>query len=152
MGLKVTLEDKGLLVVLARMQATLKDTSPVMKAIGRKLESNINVRFDTKTAPDGSAWAPWAESTAAARAHEGRGTLLEYTGRMRDSLAFIADNSSVEVGFGVPYAKHHEHGTKRMPARPVLFHNGQLAQGDLDDAVSAALSAIKRQFNKESAP
>ena len=148
-GITLAVVDHGVLGALAAMTDQLRDMSPVMKAIGRKLESNVNVRFDTKTAPDGSAWAPWAESTAAARAEEGRGTLLEYTGRMRDSLTSNADAKSLEVGFGVPYAVYHEVGTSRMPARPVLFDGNTLGQDDLDDVLAVALRSFKRQLAKQ---
>ena len=150
-AIKVSVVDKGVLGALAVMQKQLRDMTPVMKAIGRKLESNTHVRFDTKTAPDGSSWAPWSEETAKAREEEGRGTLLEYTGRMRDSLTYEADKDSVTVGFGVPYAIHHERGTKRIPARPMLFDGDSLGQQDLDDVLAVALRAFKRQLNKQGA-
>lgn len=146
MSITVAVVDTGALGLLVELQRQLRDLTPVMKAIGRKLESNVNVRFDTKTAPDGSAWAPWSETTAAARAEEGRGTLLEYTGRMRDSLAYEATATSVEVGFGVPYAVYHEVGTSRMPARPVLFDGDSLGSADLDDVVAVALRQFKKQL------
>jgi len=141
--IKVTVTDRGVMLAVRAMTQILQDATPVMKAIGRTLESNVNVRFDTKTAPDGQPWAPWAPSTAAARAREGRGTLLEYTGRMRDSLTYVADAHSVEVGFGVPYAKYHE------PYRPLLLDNGNLSNDDLNDALDAALKAFRKQLRME---
>lgn len=144
--MKVTVTDTSVMAALGAMHKLLRDTTPVMRAIGRKLESNVNVRFDTKTAPDGQPWKPWAPSTAKARAREGRGTLLEYTGRMRDSLTFNADRTSVEVGFGVAYAKFHE------PYRPMLFDNGNLSNDDLNDVMAVALRAFRKQLKLESGP
>jgi phage gpG-like protein len=141
--MSVTVESKDLAKDLQKALALLRDTRPVMKAIGRVLESNAQMRFDTKTAPDGSAWKPWAASTAKQRAKEGRGTLLEYTGRMRASLAVDVDKNSVEIGFGVPYAQFVE------ATRPVLLDGGQLGTEDADDVMDAASKAIRKQFRLE---
>lgn len=145
----ITVTDVGVSAALRAMMAQLSDLTPIYKAIGSKLERNVNLRFDTKTDPAGKAWAAWAPSTAAARKQEGRGTLLEYTGRMRDSLTFLADGTGVEVGFGVDYAKFHEQltpGEGHLPQRAMLALNGELSQGDLDDALSAAMTALRKNL------
>lgn len=147
--LTVSLENSQLQAVLNSAMATLRDTTPVMRAIGQQLESNINTRFATKTAPSGAAWAPWSKGTARSRADEGRGTLLSYTGRLQDSLTFTATRDSVTVGFGVPYAQYHEYGTARMPARPMLFDNNNLGEEDLADVLDAATKALRRQLRLE---
>jgi len=139
----ITVDSRALTQVLNDSLASLRDTKPVMRAIGRVLESNVQIRFDTKTAPDGSEWKPWAPSTAKARAKEGRGTLLEYTGRMRASLAVNVDKNRVEIGFGVPYAEFVE------KVRPVLLDGGQLGAEDADDVMDAAMKAIKKQMRLE---
>lgn len=149
MSLTVRVDDKGLGLALKRMSSALKDMQPVFDEMGAVLERNVNLRFDTETAPDGSKWKPWAPSTAAARAKEGRGTLLRYTGRMRDSLTHVADSDSLEVGFGVPYAVYHEQltpGKGRLPKRALLFDNGQLSDEDMNDALKVALRAFSKQL------
>lgn len=145
MSLSVRVTDKGVGLALRRMSALLSDMTPINQAIGSRLERNINLRFDTHTAPDGSAWKQWAPSTAAARAAEGRGTLLQFTGRMRDSLTHAADQAGVEVGFGVDYAVFAEYG-----GRPLLFDGGQLGDEDANDALKAALQAFRKQLRIQS--
>lgn len=142
MTFQVKVADRGLSKVLsAALRALGGQAKPVMSAVGAALEQNANLRFDTKTAPDGSAWKAWAPATAAARAREGRGTLLEYTGRLRDSLTYTATNDSVEVGFGVTYAPYVD------KLRPLLLDNGKLGTDDAEDAVAAAMAALKKQLN-----
>jgi phage gpG-like protein len=143
--MSVSVYDDGLNAALNGALKALRDTSPVMRAVGRTIESNVHVRFDTKTAPDGSAWKPWATSTAKARAKEGRGTLLEYTGRMRASLAMTSDRKSATVAFGVPYASFVE------KVRPVLLDGDHLGAEDEADVIAAAMKALKRQLRLESA-
>lgn len=145
----VGIADAGLGTVLQAMAAQLADMTPVYKAIGRKLESNINLRFDTKTDPSGKPWAPWAESTKEARQSEGRGNLLEYTGRMRDSLTYVLTSDSVEVGFGVEYAQYHEQlslSQKGLPKRAMLFDGGKLSATDTEDVLAAAMKALEKQL------
>lgn len=156
MSLKVTTTDKGLGLALRRMVALLGPggMKPVYTAVGSKLESNVHQRFDTKTDPSGEAWESWSAGTAAKREEEGRGTLLEYTGRMRDSLTFVADAQGVEVGFGVDYASYHEQvepGDGRMPQRAMLFDDGDLSEEDKNDALAAAMRAFKKQLKLQGA-
>lgn len=106
--IRVDVHDLDIGALLQSMHAQLRDMTPVNRAIGGVLERNVNLGFDTKTDPGGRAWAAWAQSARAARLREGRGNLLEYTGRMRDSLTHLADARGVEVGFGVNYARYHE--------------------------------------------
>jgi phage gpG-like protein len=141
MSLAVRVTDRGVGLALRRMTALLGDMTPISEAVGSRLERNINLRFDTQTGPDGSAWKQWAPSTAKARAAEGRGTLLQYTGRMRASLTHLADNDGVEVGFGVGYAVFAE-----FMSRPLLFDDGQLSDEDSNDALKAALQAFRKQL------
>ena len=155
-AISVSVRDLGLGAQLQSMQRLLANMAPVYKAVGATLECNVNLRFDTKTDPDGSAWAPWAKRTAAARKREGRGTLLEYTGRMRDSLTYLADAQGVEVGFGLAYAKYPEQrtpGVGGLPRRAMLFgRNGRLSDSDLLDAMGAAKRAFKKQLNLQGTP
>jgi phage gpG-like protein len=150
MSLTVTVTDTGVSLALQRMSARLRDMTPVFAAIGSRLERNVHMRFDTKTAPSGRPWAAWSPETADERARSGRGTLLEYTGRMRDSLTYQASATGVEVGFGVDYAQYHEQltpaGKGALPKRAMLFDDGKLSDADLNDAMKAALSAFRKQL------
>lgn len=108
--------------MLQALAQRMDNLRPVLNDIGAGLESNIQRRFDTRTDPTGKPWAPWAPSTAKQRAKSGKGTLMEYTRHLRGSLSYHADADSVEVGFGYPYAIHHEFGApkNKLPRRGLL--------------------------------
>lgn len=137
-AITLTVQDSGVINALLNARSALASMRKVNRAVGATLESRMHQRFDTKTTPKGRPWKDWAPSTAAARAKEGRGTLLEYTGRLRDSLAYQADDQGVLIGFGVPYAGHVNE------ARPLLFEGHDLSQADTDAVVAAALKTLRQ--------
>jgi phage virion morphogenesis protein len=124
----------------------LGDPRTLFETIGAALEANIQRRFDTKTAPDGSRWLPLSDSTSERyRQQYGGsvpGSLLERTRLMRNSLSSNATAQWVEVGFsrladGGRYnlAALHELGTRHMPRRQLLT----------DDPVAGTLGTEDRQ-------
>ncbi|MBB5204450.1 phage virion morphogenesis protein [Inhella inkyongensis] len=126
---------------LEQLLKRLADVRPAMEAIGAEMESRVANRFETRTDPSGSSWAPWAPSTAAAYPKNGRGQLLERHGDMLSSLSWQADSTSVLIGFGAAashkgdvYAIYHEFGTAHMPRRGLLTADpdaGTLAPDDV---------------------
>lgn len=119
-------------VDLARALARMERPADLLEALGAELEANIERRFDRKVDPDGRAWQPLAESTVARYEAEDkgarRGTLLERTGQMRNSLSANAGDDYVEIGmsrlsdggaWSIPLL--HETGTERMPRRGIFL-------------------------------
>ena len=100
---------------LSRAAQEIADTTPLMAAIGKRLEMSISERFDTKTDPSGKAWEPYkAISAAIHKARTGKdisGSLLDRTGIMRGGIEHHASADQVEVGLTAPYAAFHEFGT-----------------------------------------
>lgn len=83
------------------------DTSQLMSNIGSALEDSTRKRIDeTKTSPDGAAWAP---NTT------GNGILLQSGRNLLDSVGFIASSEEVEVGAGWEYAHVHQFGATITP-------------------------------------
>lgn len=124
MGSEFTIQVQGdaeLLQVLSDMRGRVVNQRPAWDLIGAGLVANADRRFETKTDPAGSPWAPWAPSTARARAKSGRGTLLELTRMMRTSLNHQAEEDGVAIGLGRSYAGFHETGTREMPRRGMLL-------------------------------
>ena len=140
---------------LARAVARLERPRDLMTTLGAVLEANIEHRFDTKRDPDGNQWADLAETTLARYAAQDkgkrRGTVLERTGQMRNSLAANAGDDVVELGmsrlstggrWSIPLL--HETGTEHMPRRGIFLSDpeaGTLGAGDLAD-VDQALAAF----------
>lgn len=147
--MSVRVEIVGIADALAtteRVENRLLNLEPLFRDIGALLESNANVRFDTKTDPDGKAWPEWADSTRKAREREGRGTLMEYSGLMREGLTSAFGPSFAEVLLSAPYAGAHESpgASSHLPRRAVLTSaDGGLGAQDLDDV----LNAIEKYLN-----
>lgn len=126
--LTLTVDDTQIIQAFNSLGAKLGKLSPLMSDLGAILESRVNQRFALKVDPTGQAWADWAPSTAKARAKSGRGTLLEYTRRMLDSLNHNSGADWLEIGFGVPYAAAHEFGAhiqRAASSREVYFKQGK---------------------------
>ena len=102
-------------------------TRRLMKHIADELEASAQRRFDMRVDPDGQPWKPWAASTAEARAKERRGTLLEYTGRMRDSMQRVFGDKESVLSILAPYAVYHDsirQPRTRLPRRGLLTGAG----------------------------
>lgn len=131
--LTIAVDDQAFRASLAELYRGMSDLTPVMRSIGMELESRISGRFESRTDPAGSGWAPWAQSTVGNYPEDGNRRLLDRYGDMLASLNHQADATSVRVGFGQPYAAFHEWGTKHMPRRGLLFADpdaGTLAEDD----------------------
>ncbi len=132
--------------------------SELMAILAARLEGNIQERFDTKRDPDGKPWAPLAPATVAlydrldtirrgrnAGQVQRRGTLLERTRQMRQSLASNSGDNYAEVGmsrlsdggkWSIPLL--HETGTKRMPRRGIFFSDPDTGDLGLEDETMLA--------------
>jgi phage gpG-like protein len=112
--------------------ARLQRPRELMQALGDMMVGNIERRFDAQRDPSGVPWQQLAPATVRRYAKQDggarRGTLLQRTGRMRDSLTANAGDDYVEVGmsrltdggaWAIPLL--HETGTRRMPRRGIFL-------------------------------
>jgi phage virion morphogenesis protein len=135
--IQIDIDNRTVLDALNELLHRTGDLAPAMQDIGGVLESRVRGRFETETDPGGAHWAPWADSYDPAkggnRPTNGNTTILDLYGDMLGSLSWQADQDSVTVGFGQPYAAYHEFGTKKMKRRGLLFDDpttGTLARED----------------------
>lgn len=155
--MNVSIEVTGaaeLRAALASAVQRLEDPRELMQSLGAVFVQRIEQRFDSKRDPDGVPWLPLAESTREKYKREDtagsgpragqvvrRGTLLERTRSMRNSLTANVGDDFVEVGMNTVTdgAKQwnisllHEFGTQRMPRRPIYLSDpvsGTLGAGD----------------------
>lgn len=157
--------NQELLRELAQALKRLERPAELMRALGARLEANIQDRFDAKRDPDGNRWAELAQSTrkrydkldtVKSGKYRGQvrrsGTLLERSGDMRKSLnPSNYGDDWVEVGmsrltddeeWSIPLL--HETGTRRMPRRGIFFSDpdsGTLGADD-DAALSEEIAAF----------
>lgn len=130
--LRVTVDKSRFGAPLTELARRLDDPAEVLEAIGNLLETETRKRFETRSDPDGRAWAVWADSTREAYPFAGtldgkgpqgpgNGRLLDRYGTMLASLNYQVEGDEVIVGFGQDYAIYHEWGTKHMPRRGLLM-------------------------------
>jgi phage virion morphogenesis protein len=156
-GLRVDIQSGEITRALQQAAERLANPRDLLARIGAVLEQNVNLRFDTKTDPDGVQWLPIAESTRKAyeKRFDGRvpGTLLQRAlqgAAMSATLAHNVGEGFVEVGFSKPYAQYHETGTRRMPRRGMLagdFVAGTLGQEDALDVMREVDDYLAQLFS-----
>lgn len=61
----ITVKDEGVRGALQALAARVHDMAPVLDTIGTGIIERTKRRFDTSTAPDGTAWAPNSAATLA---------------------------------------------------------------------------------------
>lgn len=144
---------------LQRAIARLQRPRDLMQALGDMMVGNIERRFDTKRDPSGVPWRQLEPATIEryARQDKGarRGTILERTGRMRDSLTANAGDDYVEIGmsrltdggrWSIPLL--HETGTARMSRRGIFLADpeagvlGAQDEADLQEEIVAFLDDV----------
>ena len=127
-----------------------ENMSPIMDAIGITIENNTRTRFESKTDPTGAPWAAWKPSTIKSYPKDGNKKLLDRYNDMLASLSHQADENSVSIGFGQPYAKYHEFGTSKMERRGMLTADpisGTLGVGDEEAITSILRNALQNAIN-----
>lgn len=138
----VTIDDEGMRAALSRLAGLLGDMTPVMTEIGETLRDEALDAFRQQAAPTGAAWAPLAASTLTRRRGGGAGArILQDTGVLRNSITTqLLSSHAVAVGTRMEYAKFHQFGTRKMPARPML---GLSAEGrrEVETTLSRALAS-----------
>lgn len=146
MQLRIQADFAPIAARLNRLSVQLGNLRPVMGGIGGILATSTADRIrETKTAPDGSAWAEWTERTRAMRTRKDgtvSGSLLLQSGMqggLLRSITYEAGKDSVVVGSGKYYAAYLQQGTRRMVARPFLGLSAQDYR-DIDELLADFLS------------
>jgi len=117
----------------------------LLAQVGAVAEGAVRRRIsETKTAPDGAAWAPWSDRYAAGR-RNGK-SLLQDEGGLLDSIAYRVRGATVEVGSNLVYAAVHQLGSEGgdgIPARPFLGLSDE-DDADIESVVEDFLLAALR--------
>ena len=105
---------------LDRIRRRISNTAPFWRSVAIPI---IKGKLRDIFLQEGLGWDPLAESTLLSRRYPGL-PILEQTGDLKASLLDhpVLQITRNELLFGTnnPYAPFHEHGTRRMPARPFL--------------------------------
>ncbi|MCI5075553.1 phage virion morphogenesis protein [Oricola sp.] len=119
----IVIEDAAVNAAIARVAAAGLNTAPLMQTIEGIMLAGVQARFETQTAPDGTAWQRLSPRTAAKRLgrssrRRGYENILRVTGGLYRSITGESDATRAEVGTNHPFAAVHQEGaTINMPAR-----------------------------------
>lgn len=145
----ITVEDEQVRAALRRLRGKTDNLGPVLKAIGEDLVESTKRRFETATAPDGSAWAPNTQTTIlrylgitggnynkdgrlskkGAERVMGKKPLTGETGSLKQQIHYQVSGNVLEVGSTMKYAAMQQFGGSKgqfpnlwgdIPARPFL--------------------------------
>jgi len=132
------------------LDENLRDFRPVWPEIHMYFLRGAVEQFESLGARGGQRWQPLSERYAKWKEKKYPGKpILVRTERLKRSLSLggsepdqVKDFQPLSATFGtrVPYARYHQRGTKRMPARPVL----QPTQRDVDRMVSRLFRFAER--------
>lgn len=128
--LTTAIEDAEIADFLKSKLAKMENLRPFYVNVGEHMLNSVEDRFDTQTAPDGSAWAPLAPATVSIRLRRHGNaelTILREWGRLAGSFNYEASSHQVSIGTPVVYAAIQHFGGEAgrnksvtIPARPVL--------------------------------
>lgn len=162
---QIEVENAALLRAIDGAIELLSRPRTLMEAIGGKLETKANLRFDSKTDPAGVPWPQLRPATVnywyAKKYPRGiPGTLLERTGQLRASLGHNTGDDWVELGTSrqvpgksQPYWEVgvlHEWGTTIMQPRRIFTADpktGKLAADDEAAVLQIVNDAILGAFD-----
>jgi phage gpG-like protein len=119
---------------LATFQESLAEQSPALRRIADDFREMMAQQFASEGQAEGTPWAERAPSTL--RRRRAGTSILYETGALLRSLTEPGAAGHVEelegysltLGSRLPYARYHQTGTRRMPARPLIVLSGTRAE------------------------
>jgi len=124
------------------------DLSPLMREIAQLMRRAVEKNFEAEGRDESGrtgTWEPLAPSTQKQRArYKGPALaahpILEYTGRLKQSLHTDHGPYHAAVQTGVKYGVFHQTGTRKMPARPFLL----IPKPDFEEIEKYAMQWVKK--------
>lgn len=117
----ITYDAKPVLDLLGNLSHRMTDLTIPMTAIGEYLLLATDDRFEQEKDPDGVPWKPDSPfTTNFKRQNSLILKILQSTGRLRNSIVYVATPSSVTLGTIVPYAPDHQLGINGQAKRTFL--------------------------------
>jgi phage virion morphogenesis protein len=114
---RVTVTTDELSAALARVQAALTDTSPLMQDIGEFMQRSTKANFDAGTDPDGNAWAPRSPVTLARyeknKDKPGPRPLIGPSKSLSTTISYEAEADEVSWGSNMIYAAVMQFGAQQ---------------------------------------
>ena len=110
--------------VLSSVQSLAFLDKSVFESIGEQLQIIHRKRYKQQVDPDGNAWTPLNEKYLAKKKKEGAyKDILQYTGKMLDTLTHQATDYGVKFGSNAIQAASQHYGRDDIPSRKFVGIN-----------------------------
>ena len=106
------IDDRAVRRAFNKLEGVMKNTTPIMAAIGTGIVGSTHQRFVSQTDPDGAAWQALNPEYAEGKRNS---RILSESGRLRDSISSSPGRDEVQVGTNVIYAAAHQFGVTITP-------------------------------------
>lgn len=112
------------------LQSKIQRLQRVIRKLPRDLGSQSLLffldLFKKEESPEGEKWAPRKVDGAGDRTT--RSGLLVKSGRLRKSIRLNVSSEKIKIATPTPYAKYHNEGTNKIPARQFLGKSAALTR------------------------
>jgi phage gpG-like protein len=127
--IEVDVRADDVLDLLENMKDRANDMRPVFRWAKAQLELANSANFLANGLPSGKPWAPLDKEYGSWKSARFPGTVtMVQTGElfrslinMNDSAVNVISKDTATFGTNVEYAKFHQYGTTKMPARKIVF-------------------------------
>lgn len=110
--------------VLSSVQSLAFLDKSVFESIGEQLQIIHRKRYKQQIDPDGNAWTPLNEKYLAKKKEQGAyKDILQYTGKMLDTLTHQANDYGVKFGSNAIQAASQHYGRDGIPSRKFVGIN-----------------------------
>lgn len=110
--------------VLSNVQSLAFLDKSVFEAIGEQLQVIHRARYKQEIDPDGNPWVPLSEKYLASKKEKGAyQDILQYTGKMLDTLTHQANDYGVKFGSNAIQAASQHYGRDGIPSRKFIGIN-----------------------------
>lgn len=125
--MKINIKPEGVTRLKQRLNSqanNLLNLQPFWQLVGMYVQKQtIKERFDKEQAPDGTKWKPLSPARIKQRMRRhrtGQMKILQDVGELRRSIQYEATQTYVRIGSNLIYARTHQFGRGKIPARPFL--------------------------------
>lgn len=120
MDISYNVDDAEVKAMLRKLEHKAKTMKPAMNDISVYMKREVMDNFKAQGRP--TKWRPLSERYSAFKSQSaGSGKpILEFHGKLKQSINAKSTNANAEVKTGVLYGVYHQTGTRKMPARPFM--------------------------------
>ena len=145
MQVSFNVQDAEVKAMLKKLKRKTGDLKPALKDISIYMKKEVMTNFKKQGRP---SWKPLSPAYAVYKARKAGGgkPVLEFHGKLKQSINAKSDSNKAETKTGVKYGVYHQTGTKKMPARPFMPNSKNPDMPPFDTSVINKMKQILRTY------